>query len=205
MRWKDIHKLSAVISIAYPCKLHWLGSEGARNQTGKCNVCKYCLPQIGPIDGSFPQWERLKFKSSLSHQHTLLLSLHYSSQSLHYSCHFASHFVTCFIYKEPHEVSRIIAIVVIIIARISLFSREGRDPYWLLLPQPLSALVFFRCFCGTPGFTAELWHLNQDCDLGPNGTSGVPRGTTGAQAIFWPRLDVHGLSGRQSHLTLLAC
>lgn len=72
-------KLSAVISIAYSCKLHRTGSEGAENQTMKCNVCKYYLPQIGLIDGSFPLWEKLKFISSLSHQHTLLFRLHYSS------------------------------------------------------------------------------------------------------------------------------
>lgn len=31
-----------------------------------------------------------------------------------------------------------------------------------------------------PGFISELWHLNQDSDLGPNSPSGVPQGTTTA-------------------------
>lgn len=161
---------------------------------------------------------------------------------------------------EPHKVSIIIIIVIIIVIIIikhtSIFGCEDWGPYGLLLPHLLPSLwVFLRCLCGMPGFISELWHLNQDSDLGPNSTSGVPQGTTSAvsttaeeaaeickdilrisktfwenrgnsvtenlhwywvswlelrsgvpvaQAIFWPRLDVHGLSGRQSHLPWLA-
>lgn len=42
----------------------------------------------------------LKFKSILSHQHTLLFGLHYLLQSLHYWFHFASRFVPWLIHKE---------------------------------------------------------------------------------------------------------
>lgn len=55
----------------------------------------------------------LKFKSILSHRHTLLFGLHYLSQSLHYSFHFASHFVPLLIHKEPLTVPIIIITAVI--------------------------------------------------------------------------------------------
>lgn len=153
----------------------------------KCNVCKYYLPQIGLIDGSFPLWEKLKFKSSFSHQHTLLFGLHYSSQPLHYSCHLASHFVPCIIYKEPHKVS----IIIIIIEWNNHYYYSDYQthiyfwmwgPYGLLLPHLPSLWFVRRLFgmFGMPGFISELWHLNQDSDLGPNGTSGVPQVTTSA-------------------------
>lgn len=108
----------------------------------KCNVCKYYLPQVGLIDAWFPLREKLKFKSSLSHQHTLLFRLHYSSQSLHYSFHLASHFVTWFIYKEPLKVS----IITIIIS--CFFACEG----WGLAASPLPVSVVLRRLCGMPGF-----------------------------------------------------
>lgn len=86
---------------------------------------------------------------------------------------------------EPHKVSIIIIIVIIIVIIIikhtSIFGREDWGPYGLLLPHLLPSLWFFlRCLCGMPGFISELWHLNQDSDLGPNSTSGVPQGTTSA-------------------------
>lgn len=134
-------KLYAVISIAFSCKLHPSGTGGGQNQTMKCNVCKYYLPQVGLIDGLFPLWEKLKFKSSLSHQHTLLFKLHYSLQALHYLFHLASHFVTWFIYKEPLKVSIIIIIVIIII--LSFFGCEDWGLNGLLLRHLLPSLWFW--------------------------------------------------------------
>lgn len=119
-----------------------------------------------------------------------------------------------------------------------------------------SCLCGFEAFVWHVGFISELWHQNQDSDLGPNSASGVPQGTTtavssvfeqylctnycwnlssedifmtfsknrgnsvmhglkattgsglswsglqgsvpSAWAIFWPRLDVHGLSELQA-------
>lgn len=51
----------------------------------KFNICKYYLTQAWLVDGWIPVWETHKFKSSLPHQHTLFLRLHYSLLSLHYS------------------------------------------------------------------------------------------------------------------------
>lgn len=173
-------KLSAVISIAFSCKLHPSGTGGGQSQTMKCNVCKYYLPQLGLIDGWFPLWEKLKFKSSLSHQHTLVFRLHYSLQSLHYSSHLASHFVTRFIYKEPLKVSMIIMIIIIIITLSSFYGVEDWGLCRLSLPHLLPSLWFWGVCVACQVFISELWHLNQDSDLRPNSASGVPQGTTTA-------------------------
>lgn len=66
------------------------------------------------------------------------------------------------------------------IKHTSIFGCEDWVPHGFLLPHLLPSLWVLRCSCGMPGFISELWHLNQDSDLGPNSTSGVPQGTTSA-------------------------
>lgn len=41
----SLFKLSAVISVPHRCKLHPWSTGIGQNQTMKCNVCKYYLPQ----------------------------------------------------------------------------------------------------------------------------------------------------------------
>lgn len=173
----------------------------------------------------------LKFKSILSHQHTLLFGLHYLLQSLHYSFHFASHFIPGLIHKEP------LTVMIVIITPAVTTSLYFWDEHWRLCgfvvfvwharfylrpvtpkpriqpgakrhappPEDTTQLLSALCVNSASAETSwkSPWHVTEGiCGLKTiTGRSIISSGLRGrvpnAQAIFWPRLDVYGLSKLQ--------